>query len=84
MSPDKRICRRCLLYESGMQQALDDIKIRISKMKPEEKAEDAEYSRRLEICVKCDFLEGGTCLKCGCYPEFRAAFLKNRCPVKKW
>lgn len=24
------------------------------------------------------------CLKCGCYPEFRAAFAANGCPAKKW
>lgn len=83
-SEELRVCRRCLLLQSGKDDIMADIKERIEKMKPSEKATDEIYSSRLSICSACDFLADGTCLKCGCYPEFRAAFAKNRCPHKKW
>lgn len=79
-----RICFRCLLTESGKEEILADIKERISRISDSEKTEEGEYGRRLSVCSDCEFLADGTCLKCGCYPEFRGAFAKNRCPVRKW
>ncbi len=84
MNEEERVCRRCLLLQSGRREILDDINLRIAKLSPGEKADETVYKNRLDICRQCDFLEEGTCLKCGCYPEFRAAFGKNRCPVRKW
>ncbi len=81
---ENRVCYRCLLFESGREDILKDIRERILRIPPAEKTGDDEYRRRLEICGKCEFLADGTCLKCGCYPEFRGAFVKNGCPVKKW
>lgn len=80
----ENFCKRCLLYESGKEEILSDIENRISKIDKNEKCIGEEYAQRLGICTDCDFLADGTCLKCGCYPEFRAAFIKNRCPIKKW
>ena len=81
---DERICKRCLLLESGREDILETIKERIERIEPENRVDRAGYQERLKTCSECSFLEDGTCLKCGCYPEFRAAFIKKRCPYNKW
>lgn len=81
---ESRECRRCLLIKSGKEDVLADIRKRIEKIPAEEKTTQPEYQDRLAICESCDYLNGGTCLKCGCYPEFRSAFKTNKCPIKKW
>ena len=65
---DKKICRRCLLRDFA----------------EEDRAEDAEYERRLAVCRECSFLFEATCLACGCYAEFRALPKHARCPKKRW
>lgn len=80
-----RECRRCLLRESAQQDVYADIEERIKKLKPEERAAGDLYERRLAVCRGCESLISGVCMKCGCYPEFRAAFLNMRCPDRdKW
>lgn len=81
---EERVCRRCLLLQSGRGDVLEDIKRRIEKLSDSERAQSEIYEGRLSVCSACPFLADGTCLKCGCYPEFRAAFAKNRCPNCKW
>ena len=80
----ERVCRRCLLEESGRADVLSSIHEHIEKIPPRGKTEPAEYARRLAICGVCEHLADGTCLKCGCYPEFRAAFRTQKCPVGSW
>ncbi|MBQ2841865.1 MAG: hypothetical protein IJE72_02385 [Clostridia bacterium] len=80
----EQICKRCFLLESGKEDTHKTVKEHIEKIRPEEKCGSEEYGRRLSVCAGCDFLSGGVCLKCGCYPEFRAAFAKQKCPYKKW
>ncbi|MCQ2484248.1 MAG: DUF6171 family protein [Clostridia bacterium] len=53
----------------------------IERIKPEEKTADGEYRKRLDVCKECDFLISGTCVKCGCYVELRAAYKMNNCPL---
>ena len=80
-----RECRHCLLRESEQADIYADIEERIKKLKPEEKADSALYEQRLAVCSGCGSLISGVCMKCGCYPEFRAAFIKMRCPDRdKW
>ena len=79
-----RPCGKCLLLQSGKEDILADIKSRIEKLSPDEKTDEKAYGERLAVCSACEYLLSGTCLKCGCYPEFRAAFASNGCPVKKW
>lgn len=79
-----RQCRRCLLLQSGKDDVLADIKSRIAAIPPKDRTPEDLYGARLERCAGCDHLVSGTCLKCGCYPEFRAAFIRNGCPVKNW
>lgn len=82
-----RECKKCLLLESAEGDILNDIKVKISKLSPQEKCGQQEYEKRLEQCKDCDNLISGVCMKCGCYVEFRAAFKKQRCPDvkgRKW
>ena len=84
---EKRECRRCLLLKSGDEDNYKLVQQYIAKIKPEEKCDDESYQKRLEICRNCDNLISGTCVKCGCYVEFRAAFRNKKCPdakSKKW
>ncbi len=85
MFPDpKEPCRKCLLMQSDEKETYRQVKECIEKIKPGEKTPPDDYAERLKTCENCDFLLSGTCLKCGCYPELRAAFKKNKCPMKKW
>ncbi len=82
-----RICRRCLLLEAGDKENFDLIQEHIKKIRPSERTPGDEYEKRLSICRTCKELVDGTCLKCGCYVEFRAAFIRQRCPDtgnRKW
>ena len=82
-----RECKRCLLLQSGDEDNHKLVQQYISKIRPEEKCDDESYQKRLEICRNCDNLISGTCIKCGCYVEFRAAFRMKHCPdskSKKW
>ncbi|MBR5442332.1 MAG: hypothetical protein IKV44_05215 [Clostridia bacterium] len=82
-----RECKKCLLYESAEADTLADIKSRIEKLSPQERVDDVVYSHRLALCQQCDNLISGVCMKCGCYVEFRAAFVKQKCPDardRKW
>ena len=84
---EKRECKRCLLLMSGEEDNYMLVKQYIAKIKPEDKTDDSIYAQRLEICKECDYLISGTCIKCGCYVEFRAAFRNKKCPdakMKKW
>ncbi len=50
-------------------------------------ATDAEYARRLAICVGCaDLLYGNTCRHCGCLVEVRARIRDKSCPApaERW
>lgn len=80
MFENNRICKKCFLEESGEEDILTDIKARISKLPEKDKADEKIYRQRLDLCAECENLVGGVCMKCGCYPEFRAAFKKNKCP----
>ncbi|MCR4739228.1 MAG: DUF6171 family protein [Lachnospiraceae bacterium] len=76
-------CVRCLLRDLSIEDR-KKIEKYISVIKKEERADDALYNKRLDICLKCDRLSEGTCLSCGCYVEFRAATAVSSCPKKKW
>ncbi len=78
-----RECKKCLLYESAEADILDEIKSKIKGLPSQERADEELYSHRLSICRQCDNLISGVCMKCGCYVEFRAAFIKQKCPDSK-
>ena len=80
-------CKRCLLTESAREDVLKDIQEHLIKMPAHKKVDAKTYEKRLSLCQECEHLISGTCMKCGCYVEFRAAFVNQKCPDgknKKW
>lgn len=80
----ERRCRRCLLEEFDEVEYIRTLKEHIERTPKQERTPPELYTKRLEICKACDFLEAGTCGACGCYVELRAASRRGRCPYKKW
>lgn len=76
-------CRKCLLnQDSGaLYQSIQEL---IAALPPEEKADPAEYRRRLAVCEGCEKLQNGMCLSCGCFVQVRGAKKKESCPWGKW
>lgn len=74
---------RCLLKDAGEKELAENIKEYIGALNEEIKADKDLYEHRLDICKKCDYLLNGTCRKCGCYVEMRAAVVTNHCPSEK-
>lgn len=71
---------KCLLREAGEIELAQNINEYISALDEEIKADEKLYRQRLTICESCVHLLSGTCTKCGCYVEMRAAIKTNRCP----
>ena len=80
------MCKRCLLAETGETELLHSLEELKASLPDESKADTGEYERRLAICRSCDELNNGTCMKCGCYVEFRALKKRMLCPHenRKW
>ena len=79
----KKLCYKCLLEDFDEKNALNTVKEMIEAMPEEQRTPQDEYRRRLEICRNCDSLVSGTCVKCGCYVELRAAGRSRCCPDAK-
>lgn len=79
----RKPCLRCLLQEADEAQLYEIIQQRIAALPPSQKADPGEYARRLSLCGGCDELISGTCRKCGCYVELRAAKRSASCPHEK-
>ena len=77
---NKKICYKCLLEDFDENAALLTVREMINAMPAENRADEKEYRRRLDICKNCDSLISGTCVKCGCYVELRAAGKNRSCP----
>ncbi len=72
---------RCLLAEMPDETELADIiAARIGEIAEEERTPGEEYRRRLALCRDCESLNRGTCARCGCYVEIRAARKRMGCP----
>ena len=76
-------CTRCLLEQAGRQDTAKLIEEKIAIMPPKMRADDSLYKSRLDICLSCDSLVGGVCMKCGCYVQLRAAAKQSHCPSSK-
>ena len=83
METERRICKACLFRDLA-EKDQKELKKYLSRIKEQDRADEREYERRLQICRKCDLLSEATCLACGCYAEFRAYGRYARCPKKKW
>lgn len=80
------VCKRCLIREMAQLELAKGIESYISRIDEQDRTEAAEYEKRLNICKECNELISGTCRKCGCYVELRAATGNNHCPAlpQKW
>ena len=75
------------MLQSAREDVFAVVQEHIEKIPVSNKVEEAVYQQRLALCSMCDNLLSGTCLKCGCYVELRAAFANQKCPdakLKKW
>ncbi len=80
MPDTPKICKRCLLAEIGETALIKSLEELKAALPDEQKTDSAEYSARLDKCRRCDELNRGTCMKCGCYVEYRALKKKLHCP----
>lgn len=80
---ERKPCFRCLLQQADEGQLFELIQQRIAALPAAQKAAPEEYSRRLALCESCDELVSGTCRKCGCYMELRAAKKSTGCPHER-
>ena len=78
-----RVCKRCLLREADPKAYQEHLAEFIEKLGAQ-RCTDQDYEARLLQCKSCSELVAGTCLRCGCYVELRAAAKTGHCPVKKW
>ena len=79
----RKICYKCLLEDLDEDRILETVREMINGIAPENRTDEDEYRRRLDICRSCDSLVSGTCVKCGCYVELRAAGKHRNCPDSK-
>ena len=79
----RKPCRLCLLREAGEGEMYEIIQQRIKTIPAALRAEPEEYDRRLALCRECGELISGTCRKCGCYVELRAARKDGYCPHER-
>ena len=87
MEHENRVCRRCLLIDMQDQRPLRELLYEhISSLPEDRRADEETFRLRLSLCRECDRLLNGTCQKCGCYAELRAAQKVRRCPdvPPKW
>ena len=79
------VCKLCLIRDMAEKADVYEYVKKTREMLPAgEKAPDELYEERLSLCTKCDSLLAGTCQKCGCYVEIRAASRRSACPARKW
>lgn len=76
-------CKRCFFEELDPKGIYKEISELIAALPEEKRTDETEYRRRLEICGRCDSLGEGTCGKCGCFVELRAAKKDMHCPSEE-
>lgn len=72
---------RCLLKASGQEDMSCLIAEYIALLPEEQRTPEDIYRQRLALCEGCDALRSGTCSRCGCYVEARAAKRRMGCPA---
>ena len=76
-------CIRCLLEEAGRLDVSQLVRERIAELPEALRCDEKTYSERLAQCASCDHINSGTCQKCGCYAQLRAARADSYCPHEK-
>ncbi|MBP3453851.1 MAG: hypothetical protein J6M20_09050 [Clostridia bacterium] len=77
---EQRPCR-CLLMASGQEDMARLVAEYIATLPEESRVSDESYHARLALCESCEALHSGTCARCGCYVEARAAKRSLSCPA---
>ncbi|MCM1578577.1 MAG: DUF6171 family protein [Ruminococcus sp.] len=73
-------CRKCLLADIDPAGIYREIQEMTAAIPRENRTEESEYRRRLDLCGSCDKLGEGICGVCGCFVELRAAKKNMQCP----
>ena len=76
---DRKPCR-CLLAQSGQADLARTVAEYIASLPEDLLAPTGVREERLAVCLQCPWLADGTCARCGCYTEARAAKAGQRCP----
>lgn len=76
---EQRPCR-CLLMASGQADMARLVAEYIAALPEESRVPEETYQDRLTLCQQCEALHSGTCARCGCYVEARAAKRSLSCP----
>lgn len=76
-------CKRCFFEELDPNGIYKEIADMIEALPKDKRSSEDEYRRRLDICGRCTSLGEGTCGKCGCFVELRAAKADMHCPHEK-
>lgn len=71
----------CLLMASGQEDMARLVADYIATLPEESRVPEAVYQSRLTQCQQCEALHSGTCARCGCYVEARAAKRSLSCPA---
>ena len=56
----------------------------LEKIPAKDRSGDSDYEERLDACRKCERLDNGTCMGCGCLVELKAAYRREDCPFGAW
>lgn len=83
MIQQQKPCVRCLLEAAGRLDVYESVKQCIERIPAAQRTADEEYANRIAVCEACEHIDKGTCLKCGCYVQLRAAKSDAHCPLKK-
>ena len=77
------LCKKCLIGQNA-EDYLQMIEKSRAAVPRRDRTDDAAYRRRIALCEECSYLQGPTCMACGCYVELRAIRKNTHCPYKKW
>ena len=80
------LCKRCLLEQANERELFKSVSELIEALSEDKKTPPDAYASRLAACLDCPYLLSGTCVKCGCFVELRAARLRMSCPndIPQW
>ena len=70
---------RCLLAEN-LPDLAQTVAEYVASLPENTRTSEETYQERLDICLSCESLLDGTCTRCGCYVEARAAKAVQCCP----
>ena len=86
MSEGLRVCRKCLLEQTSLEEYAASLKTYIENLNEEDRVDQKLYEERLGKCARCENLLSGMCRLCGCFVGLRAALKVRKCPdlPRRW